>query len=151
MLKSVFAALLLLGAGSTAFAKPIAGAYTLAFFNDPGHVSGTQICLTLTVSNGIVGFAKSGTFVDTDGFGIVGQYILDGTSLHLIMLTTGVGDNVDGIGPFAANKSTGKYDDFFSGYNGGSNTDVSSGTYTLTPGCTASARRLPSTRYSITR
>jgi hypothetical protein len=45
MLKIAFAALLVLAAGSTAFAKTPQGAYTVSFFSDPGSVAGSQICL----------------------------------------------------------------------------------------------------------
>jgi hypothetical protein len=150
MLKTAFVAALLLGTGSSAFARAYHGPYTVSFFNDPGSVTGSQICLDLTLSSPIAGFPISGTFVDTDGDGISGQYIVDGKNLHMIMLVTGFGDNVDLIGPGKGKGAAGNYDDFESGYNGGANTDISSGTFTLTPGCTDAALRHRPTR-SATR
>jgi hypothetical protein len=153
MLKAVIAALLLLGAGSSAFAKTktYTGPYTISFFNDPGSVAGSQICLELTPSAPIAGFPTSGTFVDTDGDGISGQYVLDGKVFHLIMLVTGFSDNVDAIGPIKGKGFAGNYDDFYSGYNSGANTDISSGTFTLTPTCAAAPLRRRPTQHSITR
>ena len=150
MLKIAFATALLLGASSGAFARAYHGAYTVSFFNDPGSIAGSQICLSLTLSSPIAGFPISGTFVDTDGDEISGQYIVDGKFLHLIMLETGFGDNVDLIGSGKGKGAAGNYDDFESGYNGGGDTDVSSGTFTLTPGCDdAALRRHP--KRSVTR
>ena len=151
MLKFAFAAALLLGAGSSAFARVYSGAYTVSFFNDPGHVTGTQICLTITPSAPIAGFPVSATLVDTDGDGITGQLIVDGKNVHLMFLVTGFGDNVDLIGPAKGKGVAGNYDDFDTGYNSGGNTDISSGTFTLTPGCTDAVLRRHPTHHSVTR
>ena len=151
MLKFAFAAALFLGAGSSAFARVYHGAYTVSFFNDPGQVAGSQICLTITPSAPIAGFPISATFADTDGDGITGQLIEDGHIIHLMMLVTGFGDNVDLIGPAKGTGIAGNYDDFDTGYNGGGNTDISSGTFTLKPGCTEAAARRHPTHHSVTR
>jgi hypothetical protein len=94
---------------------------------------------------------EAGTFVDTNGEGISGQYIVDGRMIHLIMLVTGFGDNVDLIGPLKGKTAAGNYDDFDNGYPGGGNTDVSSGTFKLAPGCTDAVQRRHPSGHSVTR
>jgi hypothetical protein len=150
MLKLVFATAILLSAASGAFARGVFnGDYTVSFFNDPGHIAGTQICLDITPSAPIAGFPESATFVDTVGDGISGQLIVDGSYVHLMMLVTGFGDNVDLIGK--GKEVAGNYDDFYSGYNGGADTDISSGTFTLVSGCSNGALRRHPTHHSVTR
>ncbi len=151
MLKLAFATAMLLGAGSSAFARVYHGEYTVSFFNDPGQVAGSQICLNITPSAPIAGFPVSATFADTDGDGITGQLIVDGKAVHLMMLVTGFGDNVDMIGPAKGTGVAGNYDDFDTGYNGGANTDISSGTFTLKPGCAAETLRRHATHHIVTR
>ena len=147
ILKATFATVLLLSAGSSAFATPkpktLSGNYTASFLLDPGAKPGAHICLAMTTSNGILGFAESGTFVDTNGIGLSGQYIVDGKILHLIFLKSSLDDNIDAIGTPKAKGYAGNFDDFFTGNSGDTNQfanqDTDTGTFTLEPGCSAAA------------
>jgi hypothetical protein len=147
MKKFALAAVLALACASGALAKTYNGEYTIDFLIDPGSVQGSQICLDLTPDTGIAGFTNSGTFVDEDGFGITGQYLLDGKSFHLVFLGTAFDDNIDAIGKPVRTTVSGAFDDFFSTYSpavtGGETTArvASAGTFTLTPGCTDAAHR----------
>src|SRR5580704_7418348 len=125
MRKFALATIFALVGASGAFAKSYSGQYTISFFIDPGTNPGAQFCLELTPASGIAGIATSGNFVDTDGFGIVGQYLLDDKSFHLVMLSTVAGDNIDAIGKLKGRSVDGAFDDFFSAYS----PEVTSGDY----------------------
>jgi len=146
MSKFILAAVLALGT-SGAFARSYSGDYTISFFIDPGSNPGAQICLGLTPATGIAGFTNSGNFVDEEGLGISGQYVLDGKSFHLVMLGSVAGDNIDAIGKPKGSSVTGAFDDFFSTYSPAVTEgnvpaeDADVGTFTLTPGCTDAAHR----------
>jgi hypothetical protein len=150
------AAILALAGASGAFARTYHGEYTASFFIDPGSNPGSIICLNLTPSAGIAGIANSGTFVDENGFGITGQYLLDGKSFHLVALGTAFGDNIDAIGKPVRATVTGVFDDLFSTYSpevtgGQFAAQVANvGTFTLTPGCTDAARQTHSTHHTTT-
>src|SRR5271155_16697 len=98
MRKFALATVFALVGASGAFARSYSGDYTISFSIDPGATPGAQFCLQLTPAPGIGGITTSGNFVDTDGFGISGQYLLDGKSFHLVMLSTPADDNIDAIG-----------------------------------------------------
>jgi hypothetical protein len=147
MRKFALATVFALVGASGAFARSYSGDYTISFFIDPGATPGAQFCLELTPAPGIGGITNSGNFVDTDGFGISGQYLLDGKSFHLVMLGTPADDNIDAIGRPKGKSVDGAFDDFFSAYSprvtdGELAAQVAgAGTFTLTPGCTDAAHR----------
>jgi hypothetical protein len=130
---------LLDSASAHAATKTLAGDYTLSFVDDPGSIKGPEYCLALATDNGIAGFPESGTFADTGGEGLTGQYIVYGKTLTLTILVTPFGDNVALIGAAKSKGYQGTFDDFDSGNNGGSNTVIAGGTFKLEPGCTADA------------
>ena len=156
MNKFALAAILALVGASGAFAKSYKGDYTVSFYIDPGANPGSQICLDLTPTKNVAGFTTSGTFVDEDGYGITGQYLLDGKSFHLVMLGTGFEDNIDSIGKASGSSVTGAFDDFDSAYspvvtsNETTAHDIVAGTFTLTPGCAPAAQRNHSTHRTTT-
>jgi hypothetical protein len=156
MNKFALAAILALVGASGAFAKTYKGDYTVSFFIDPGANPGSQICLDLTSTKNVAGFTTSGTFVDTEGLSITGQYLLDGKSFHLVILGSAYEDNVDAIGKASGSSVAGAFDDFDSAYspvvtsNETTAHDIVAGTFTLTPGCAPAAQRNHSTHRTTT-
>jgi hypothetical protein len=146
MLKFALTTALALGIASSAFAKAYSGDYTVQFYIDPGHTAGSAFCLALTETGTIAGFSSSGTFTDTEGFGFIGTYLVDGKSFHMTWLYSPFGDNIDMIGK-AAKSVNGAFDDFFPGSSGSL---AGAGTFTLIPGCADNARRHAPTHHIAT-
>ena len=58
MLKFAITTALALGITSSAFAKAYSGDYTVQFYIDPGHTTGSAFCLALTETGTIAGFSN---------------------------------------------------------------------------------------------
>ena len=127
---ALLAAALVAGITTAAHAaKPYDGDYLLTFFIDPGSYQGTSYCLELTQTGNINGFTDSGTVTDTGGLGLAGDFVVDGTTLHVVIISSPHGDNAALIGK-ATKSPTGAFDDFVN-----DKSLIGTGTFTLTPGC----------------